>query len=213
MTRRSSSAHSQVHLAPSLCGLGMHIIVPPNPGKTGFSVTSGSFICPGHQTETPPAAQIPLTQAVELKKSQTAPSVVSRHTGPDLEPVAPSGRRVGKRTMHPYIKRARTPLDPSGLRYIRSESIPYPGSNLSHFDGISWNQMAGGRGYPLWVRAHNAEPTTASPSGLSDLRYIRFESIPYPGSNPSHFDGISWNQMAGGRGCPPYWASKPVLCA
>ena len=31
--------------------------------------------------------------------------------------------------------------------YIRSKSIPYPGSNLCPFDGISWNRMPGGRGY------------------------------------------------------------------
>ena len=103
---------------------------------------------------------------------------MSRLTGPDLEPVAPSGRSVGKRTMHPYTKRARTPLDPSDPRYIRSESIPYPGSNLSHFDGISWNQMPGGEGVPpglvLTTPNRRLHPPLASPTfDISDSNRFR----------------------------------------
>src|ERR1035441_8131028 len=60
----------------------------------------------------------------------------------------------------------------------------------------------GGGGGAPWALANYANCPSASPCALSDLRYIRLESIPYPGSNLSHFDGISWNQMPG-EGVPP----------
>ena len=131
------------------------------------------------------------------------------HTGPDLKPF---GRRVGKRTMHPYTKRARTPLDPSDLRYIRSESIPYPGSNLSHFDGISWNQMPGGEGVPpglvLTTPNRRLHPPLASPAfDISDSNRFRI---------PVRIKVLSQEYFrikCRGEGCPPHWASNPVWCA
>src|ERR1017187_7448368 len=87
--------------------------------------------------------------------------------------------------MHPYTKRASTSRDLSGPRYTRSESIPYLGSNLSHFDGISWNQMPG-EGVP---------PSRALAGG---------DSAPQP---PAHWDSGMWLALQNAS-CDAFWLAR-----
>ena len=175
-----------------------------------ISPPSGRTIAPRAHQFRPPFPPRLLDTARIIKEEPNSAQRRVTHTGPDLESF---GRSVGNEQMHPSTKRARTSLDPSDLRYIRSESIPYPGSNLSHFDGISWNQMPGGRGGPL---GSCSQRRTDDCIPLWPLR----PSI-YPDSNrfriPVRIKVLSQEyfriKCRGGRGCPPHWASKPVLCA
>src|ERR1035441_7287108 len=174
-----------------------------------ISLPSGRTIAPRAHQFRPPFPPRLLDTARIMKEEPNSAQRRVTHTGPDLEFF---GRSVGNEQMHPSTKRARTSLDPSDLRYIRSESIPYPGSNLSHFDGISWNQMPGGRGCPLGScsqrRTDDCIPLWPL---LPSIYPIRIDSV-------SRFESKSFRRNilesnAGGRGCPPHWASRPVLCA
>ena len=109
---------------------------------------------------------------LQLKKSQTAPSVVSRRTGPGacrrwgVKPMhqqqtgAPSCLHATKVLPRSFCENPNHSFQTVYLDTIdQTESIPYRGSNPSPFIRISWNQMPGGGGAPE-KQSHKPGATT-----------------------------------------------------
>ena len=102
-------------------------------------------------------------------------------------------------------------LKPSAIKTRPDQSghpvglVPAQVPPLQYFETKSMGGRGGGA--PVVLTMQELAPR-AGAYGSAVSRYIRFESIPYPGSNLSPFEDVSWNQNRGEGGPPPHTGSN-----